>query len=85
MIFKYASTLILLLPSLALNSRIRDPSTLCLLNALKYSARDNNIINFSLKSLGKDVKHNNNAALLLSAKVDFFNLVLNILLAEYKL
>jgi len=27
MIFKYASTLILLLPSLALNSRIRDPST----------------------------------------------------------
>jgi len=41
MIFKYASTLILLLPSLALNSRIRDPSTLCLLEALKYSARDN--------------------------------------------
>jgi hypothetical protein len=27
MIFKYASTLILLLPSLALNSRIRGPST----------------------------------------------------------
>jgi hypothetical protein len=33
----------LLLPSLALNSRIRDPSTLRLLEALKYGARDNNI------------------------------------------
>jgi hypothetical protein len=30
----------LLLFSLALNSRIRDPFTFCLLEALKYSARD---------------------------------------------
>ena len=36
----HASSLILLLPSLALNSRIRDPFTLLLLEALKYGARD---------------------------------------------
>ena len=34
-IFKYASTLILLLPSLALNSRIRDPSTFAFLLGLE--------------------------------------------------
>jgi len=37
----HTSSLILLLPSLALNSRIRDPSTFCLPEALKYGARDN--------------------------------------------
>jgi hypothetical protein len=47
MIFKYISTLILLLPSLALNSRIRDPFTFCFLKALKYSARDNKIVRLS--------------------------------------
>jgi hypothetical protein len=39
-LFMHASSLILLLPSLALNSRIRDPSTLRLPEALKYGARD---------------------------------------------
>jgi hypothetical protein len=39
-LFMHASSLMLLLPSLALNSRIRDPSTLRLPEALKYGARD---------------------------------------------
>jgi hypothetical protein len=44
-----------LLPSLALNSRIRDPSTFCLPKALKYGARD--IIQSLLHNLAKDIKH----------------------------
>jgi hypothetical protein len=45
------ASLMLLLPSLALNSRIRDPSTLRLPEALKYGARDSFLFNNNYKAL----------------------------------
>jgi hypothetical protein len=54
MIFKYASTLILLLPSLALNSRIRGPSTFAYHPGPEAGVRDNLI--FSLNKLQKASK-----------------------------
>jgi hypothetical protein len=51
MIFKYASTLILLLPSLALNSRIRDPSTFAFHPGPEAGVRDIILVFYLLKTL----------------------------------